>query len=57
MNIDGNLIETYKSYKPFYMLMIILAFCALIIQIIRIIISQRKDIKYDKESCDNKIGL
>lgn len=34
-NVDGILIEKYQSYKPFYMLMIILALIACIIQITR----------------------
>ena len=40
-NVDGMLIETYQSYKPFYMLMIVLATVAVVIQFIRTIIMKK----------------
>ncbi len=40
-NVDGTLIEVYHSYKPFYMLMIVLSITAVIIQIIRIMITRK----------------
>ena len=52
-NVDGNLIEKYQSYKPFYMLMIVLAVIALIIQIIRFIINNKKRGGEIEEKCYN----
>lgn len=40
-NVDGNLIEKYQSYKPFYMLMIVLSILACLVQVIRIIFNKR----------------
>lgn len=50
-NIDGNLIEKYQNYKPFYMLMIILASIALLIQIIRFIIHKKKGLLTNEKKC------
>ena len=40
-NVDGTIIEKYQSYKPFYMLMIILAGVSCIIQLIRLFLTRK----------------
>lgn len=40
-NVDGTLIEKYNSYKPFYMLMIVLSILACLIQLIRIFFAKK----------------
>jgi PPP family 3-phenylpropionic acid transporter len=55
-NVDGTLIERYQSYKPFYMLMIVLAILACIIQIFRLMVYKRKEVNNNEEKCYKEIS-
>ena len=55
-NVDGTLIEKYQSYKPFYMLMIVLAILACIIQIFRLMVYKRKEVNNNEEKCYKEIS-
>ena len=46
-NVDGRLIDTYKSYKPFYMLMIVLALIACFIQLLRMVLIKKHQTKLE----------
>jgi hypothetical protein len=55
-NVDGTLIERYQSYQPFYMLMIVLAILACIIQIFRLMVYKRKEVNNNEEKCYKEIS-